>query len=1268
MLRSLTGLFALSLSSLVYAGPELESQLKEMDTKTIQAHVRLRGNAQRGALLFYKSAASCSKCHSTGDDPSPLGPALSKIGTETTVAHIIESLLEPSRKIRKGFETVNIVTTNGEIRSGLIASQDDSRIVLRDASNLSKEVIVPREQIDVMKTSPTSMMPNGLVASLRDEHEFYDLVRYISEIATAGPERAATLQPSPEELVVKDDTIGLDHAGILRSLNDKDFQKGKQIFNGHCINCHGKDGNTPTLPTARAFGTQKLRFGADPYKMFMTVSRGAGLMAALTHLTPRERYQVVHYVREALMKGRNPDYVDVDDAYLAGLPKGTGQGDGVEMVERDYGPVLGSQLGNKVNNALTFRLPNEITVCYDLHRMQIAAAWQGGFLDLSQTHHYRQRGERMPQIDGSEIPALSYWAWELNDSFDIPADAKPPRGPIRENWIQYHGHYLHDDHAILSYAIEGREVLETVDGRKDNDAVSLVHTLRVGPGEKPVRVAVSRLNSTGGPTGVVRESGVVPFEQQRAGDVVIITGQPKGESAPKANANRARHLVAGTKAKQLDLGTPGRTIAVRFKSTEGGTLLASTPRTGDWKPDGKTLFLRGGRLVYDIGWVGAMTSKRPWNDGQWHVATLVVTEDETRMYVDGELEAKRAGFRRDPVDGFVLKVGATATNFGGDLNGDIDWIRIFDEAFSADQIAAWKSEAQPPEEPALFAWSPDQEKNADNESKSSEDWGLICSAKVLDDQDLSWSTDNEGRLILTIPPSDQSRQFRIVRSSLNKKGELAGFRKTCETLSNQTSENLESLTHGGPARWPETLEFAGKLGESINGYALDTIPVPFENPWNAWLRTSALDFLDDGRCVVTTHGGDVYIVTGIDEKLEHVQWKRFAAGLFEPFGVKVVDGTIYVTCRDGLKRLHDFDGNGEADFIEAFWNDDDVSNSFHAYNFDLHTDADGNFYFAKAGQYTQHHRPGSIMRIPPEGHRADVVAWGLRTPNGMGKLPGDLFTVSDNQGPWMPAGKVSLIKPGSFLGNMPINQEQDAWLKAKHGGELPTTFDEPIVWTPQELDNSCGGQVWVGDERFGPLAGRMIHSSFGKGWLYSMSLQTVDGLTFGALFPLPHQWQAGVMRLRVNPADGQLYGTGLSGWQGPDGGADGCLQRLRYTGEPVQMVDNVQVTPDGIELRFTFDVDPKTACNPESYNAEMWNYLWSRRYGSDQFSVRDPERLGHDPLEVSDVVQVDNRCVRLVVPDLAVCDQVELNMQFKDTDGQLFVEKVYMTIHAIPKR
>ncbi len=1258
-----------------------ESRPSARDATVVAAQARLRGDARRGALLFYKSAAACVKCHAGGKDTNPLGPDLTTITKDATDQYIVEAILDPSKTIRKGFETVTVTTVTGQVKSGLVAANTKERLVLRDAANLEQEIRIAKNEIDEITVGKKSMMPEGLAATLSGDRDLFDLVRYVMEVARGGQPRAEALRPDPEELIVTDDSVDLDHAGILRSLGKRDFDAGREIFQSQCKGCHGTDGNTPTLPTARAFGWQPFKYGADPYKMLLTLTRGAGLMTPMQQLSPKERYQVIHYIREALMKPSNPAYSELDDNYLSSLPKGTSDGEeSISKAARDYGPVLGSQIGSTVNNALTFRLPDDVTVSYDLHRMRLAGAWTNGFLDLSHTHHYRQRGEQMPKIDGELIAGLSDWQWAFAGSLEIPADAKPPRGPVRSDWLQYYGHYLLGDRAVLSYGVHGRKILETVQSSQTDGRLMLHHTLRIDASEQPLKLSVAKLPGGKGPAGLIAAGNTnIAGRTGAASDhIAIVSGKVRTGAGEATMANKPRHVVDGKVARSLDLGTIGRTVLVRFRSTGDGTLIASAPPNGLWQPNGKSLFVRGKRLVYDIGGVGAMTGKSEVSNGQWHVAALVVTERETKLYVDGKLEALREGFRSDPENGHVLKIGATATNFGGDFSGDIDWIDIHEAEFSADELKQVAKTAQPPERKSLYSWKPqpDQSKPAPKQPQSDSPLTFSAAAVIGDTDGTTWEVDETGRIVLSIPPSREPRVLRVSRCSgiaeLAKSSEDRAVPSkvlaTFATAAKEEPVDPLTMTRGGARRWPQSVEVRGRLGEPINGYALDTIPVPFKNPWNAWIRTSALDFFEDGRAVVTTHGGDVYFVSGMNNRLERVVWKRFAAGLFEPFGVRVVNGVIYVTCRDGIKRLHDLNADGEADFVEAFWIDDDVSCSFHAYNFDLQTDSRGNFYFAKAGQYTQHHRPGTIMRVPPAGGRAEVVAWGLRTPNGMGKLNDDRFTVSDNQGPWMPAGKISLIRPDSFLGNMPISDEQTQWLKQRHGGKLPETFDEPIVWTPQELDNSCGGQIWVDDKRFGPLSGRLLHSSFGKGWLYYLSLQDINEKTQASIVALPHQWDAGVMRLRVNPADGQLYGTGLSGWQGPAQGKDGCLQRLRYTGEPVKMIDNVRVVAGGLELRFSFAVDPKSACDSQSWRGEMWDYLWSKQYGSDQYSVLRPGEKGRDALLVKNIRLIDDRTVHLSIPDLKVCDQLSLEMNFTDAAGDRFIEHLYQTIHAVPDK
>ena len=120
--------------------------------------------------------------------------------------------------------------------------------------------------------------------------------------------------------------------------------------------------------------------------MFMTLTKGSGLMASVQYLSPKERYQVIHYIREALIQPSNPQYEVVDSSYLAGLPKGTGLGEITEFKPRDFGPALGSQIGTQVNNALTIKLDDTTTASYDLHRMKLIGIWEHGFLDFHAAH------------------------------------------------------------------------------------------------------------------------------------------------------------------------------------------------------------------------------------------------------------------------------------------------------------------------------------------------------------------------------------------------------------------------------------------------------------------------------------------------------------------------------------------------------------------------------------------------------------------------------------------------------------------------------------------------------------------------------------------------------------------------------------------------------------------------------------------------------------------------------------------------------------------
>ncbi|MGB8170503.1 MAG: hypothetical protein WCF18_23570, partial [Chthoniobacteraceae bacterium] len=535
--------------------------------------------------------------------------------------------------------------------------------------------------------------------------------------------------------------------------------------------------------------------------------------------------------------------------------------------------------------------------------------------------------------------------------------------------------------------------------------------------------------------------------------------------------------------------------------------------------------------------------------------------------------------------------------------------------------------------------------------------------------------------------------------------------------------------------------------DTASAYVVDTIKLPDPNPWGAPMFVGGLDFFERGSgksevgtkaaaprtsnfrvptsdfdagsptdrpplvpgaatSAVCTFHGDVFLVSGLDEKLEHVTWKRFATGLYHALGLKIVNGRIYVTCRDGIWHLHDLNGDGEADLYEAFNFDVKVTKSFHEFVFDLQTDPAGNFYFAKAGpvknggrgfdQIMAHH--GSLFRVSPDGGKFEVIATGFRAPNGIGVGPHGELTSGDNEGTWTPVCKINWIQPGGFYGVVPL----------AHRDPEPTSYDPPLCWLPKRVDNSGGGQVWAPEgERWGPWAGKMLHLSYGQAALYGVLMEdsgkrmadsgkkeptaatatgpALSAIMQGGVTKFPLQFQSGIMRARFSPTDGQLYVAGLRGWQ-TSGLKNGCLQRVRYTGADTRMPIELHVKKDGIELRFTTSLDTQSARDPENWHLEQWRYLWSAAYGSPELSAEGetetPAEAGkdgaaqftkaqmsvakHDPVTVKSVtIGTDDRTVFLEIPGLKPVMQMSIKYDLKTADGKELRGEVVNTIHAL---
>ena len=446
----------------------------------------------------------------------------------------------------------------------------------------------------------------------------------------------------------------------------------------------------------------------------------------------------------------------------------------------------------------------------------------------------------------------------------------------------------------------------------------------------------------------------------------------------------------------------------------------------------------------------------------------------------------------------------------------------------------------------------------------------------------------------------------------------------------QTDEaTLESLTRGGPARWSKELTTPITRGTQ-KPFAVDTIGVPFENPYGALFFISGIDFLPDGAAAVATMTGEVWLVRGLTG--DQAVWRRYATGLHQALGVKVVDGKVLVLGRDQITRLHDLNGDGEADYHECFFNGYATSPGGHDFVVGLERDEAGRFYVASGNQ-------GLLRLTLPD--KVDVLATGLRNPNGVGvSADGRFITSSVQEGDWTPSSAVCLVEAGFSEG------AHFGWGGPKDG-KPPTP---PLVHLPRGEDNSSAGQLFLGTGRWPTLAGdgNLLHFSFGTGSAWTISRQKTGGIWQGAAQRLTGAFRSGAQNGRFNPADGHLYVTGMQGWGSytPD---DGSLQRVRHVGGSPVLVGH-EVRDNGVLLKFDSPVRASERAKPF---AQAWNYRYSRSYGSPEYSVRHPETVAHDVLSVEGVhADPSGRTIFVNLPQLLPCSQLHVRL---GEDAEVFL-------------
>lgn len=121
------------------------------------------GNPDRDESVYRRPELGCVLCHSIGGVGGKVGPDLTSIGARAPVDYLVESLLAPNEKIKEGYHSLIVETTNGEEYSGVLLRKTPLELDLLEATN--QIASIPKRKI-ANRTIGGSLMPACLIERL----------------------------------------------------------------------------------------------------------------------------------------------------------------------------------------------------------------------------------------------------------------------------------------------------------------------------------------------------------------------------------------------------------------------------------------------------------------------------------------------------------------------------------------------------------------------------------------------------------------------------------------------------------------------------------------------------------------------------------------------------------------------------------------------------------------------------------------------------------------------------------------------------------------------------------------------------------------------------------------------------------------------------------------------------------------------------------------------------------------------------------------------
>lgn len=140
--------------------------------------ISLHGDASKGKKVF-AGVGTCQKCHKVRGEGKEVGPDLSEIGSKLSPTALYESILDPNAAISHNYESFLVTTVDGTVVTGLLVSQTETQIVLKDAESVV--YTIPRDDIEELLKQSSSLMPVGLQKEMSVD-QLVDLVAFLETL------------------------------------------------------------------------------------------------------------------------------------------------------------------------------------------------------------------------------------------------------------------------------------------------------------------------------------------------------------------------------------------------------------------------------------------------------------------------------------------------------------------------------------------------------------------------------------------------------------------------------------------------------------------------------------------------------------------------------------------------------------------------------------------------------------------------------------------------------------------------------------------------------------------------------------------------------------------------------------------------------------------------------------------------------------------------------------------------------------------------------